>query len=179
MITFMTSLSEEALDAGRAAAQLQLTHFALLVPDIERAIPEHEELLSVRFCAPHTSLFPRVDQYGGSGSAEVTMTYSQTRPGSPWVELLEATGDGLWSAGRGLGHHHVGGFATDFEATIARYDGSGLRREATIFRADGQPIIVFYTTPEPSPFRLEVLSPVLRPSWTEWVGGGDATPEHG
>jgi hypothetical protein len=58
------------------------------------------------------------------------MTYSMDGP--PYVEILEATGEGLWSTERGLGMHHIGGFATDFAATVARYEARGLQREATI-----------------------------------------------
>jgi hypothetical protein len=160
----------------RRADELEVTHFALLMPSIKEGIRLHSEILSVTFCAPHVAQFARVDHYGASGSIDVPMTYSMSGP--PHVEILQATGDGLWSPDRGLGVHHVGGFAVDFEATVARYDARGLQREATIYAGNGEPIIVFFTAPEPGGYRLEVLSPVLRPSWTEWVSGGPP-PGHG
>lgn len=155
---------------------LQVTHFALLVPDMGRAVALYSELFEIPFCERHVAPFARVDHYGISGPADVPMTYSMHGP--PYVEILEATGDGLWSPQRGLGMHHVGGFATDFEATVARYEARGLRRDATVWAGSGEPIIAFFAPGEPGDARVEVLSPLLRPSWTAWVSGGPP-PGHG
>jgi glyoxalase/bleomycin resistance protein/dioxygenase superfamily protein len=120
--------------------------------------------------------FARVDHYGISAPADIPMTYSMHGP--PYVEILEATGDGLWSPERGLGMHHVGGFADDFEATVARYEARGLTREATVSAGSGEAIIAFFAPAGPGGARVEVLSPLLRPSWTDWVSGGPP-PGHG
>lgn len=176
MIRFVSSEQMVRGTVERGVGDLEVTHFALLAPDIEAAIAVQSELLNLQFCAPHISPFHRVDHYGSSGPVSVPMTYS--RSGPPYVEILQATGDGLWSPDRGYGVHHVGGFAADFDAAVARHEANGLQREATIFAATGDPIIAFFTTPEPAVFRLEILSPVLRPSWTDWVNGGPP-PGHG
>jgi hypothetical protein len=157
-------------------ADLEVTHFALLVPSIARAVATQSELLGLAFCEAHVAPFARVDHYGNSGPVDVPMTYSMAGP--PYVEILQATGEGLWSSERGYGVHHVGGFAVEFAATVKRYEALGLPREATIFAGNGEPIIAFFSPSQPGGVRLEVLSPVLRPSWTEWVGGGPP-PGHG
>lgn len=177
MITFVSTREETVRrhpeDSG---SDLQITHFALLVPDIDRAIARQSALLGVRFRDAHVAPFARVDHYGSTGPVAVPMTYSTSGP--PYIELLQASGDGLWSAERGLGVHHVGGFATDFAATVAAYEARGLRREATIYAGNGEPIIAFFSPSQPGDARLEVLSPVLRPSWIDWVNGGPP-PGHG
>jgi catechol 2,3-dioxygenase-like lactoylglutathione lyase family enzyme len=155
---------------------LQITHFALLVADMREAISRYSDMFGMRFCERHVAPFARVDHYGTSGPVEVPMTYSMSGP--PYVELLEATGDGLWSQERGLGVHHVGGFAADFGGTVDRCVDSGLEREATIFAGNGEPIIAFFAPARPDGVRVEVLSTLLRPSWSAWVAGGPP-PGHG
>jgi catechol 2,3-dioxygenase-like lactoylglutathione lyase family enzyme len=162
--------------AAEREGGLQVTHFALLVPDMSQAVALYSDLFGISFCERHVAAFARVDHYGMSGPADVPMTYSMD--GLPYVEILEATGDGLWSAERGLGMHHVGGFATDFAASVARYEARGLRREATVSSGSGEPIIAFFAPAGPGGARVEVLNALLRPSWADWVSGGPP-PGHG
>ena len=79
-------------------------HFGILVENLDEAIERYADLFGLTFIGPRTFLLNRLadpDEH----YLEVQAAYSHQGP--PYLELIEAAGDGLYSPTR-LGFHHVG-----------------------------------------------------------------------
>ena len=79
-------------------------HFGILVEDLEAAVERFADLFSLTFIGPRTFRINRLadpDEH----CLEVRAAYSHQGP--PHLELIQASGDGLYSQSR-LGFHHVG-----------------------------------------------------------------------
>jgi catechol 2,3-dioxygenase-like lactoylglutathione lyase family enzyme len=148
-----------------------ITHLGILVEDVAAESERFAALLGVTFRPPATLLFPRVETPSGvDEDVEVVVTYCGDGP--PYFELLEATGDTVWSPAHGLGPHHVGGYVADIAAEDARLEGLGLRVEARIHSAAGDHIITFFEPSSAGGLRVELLNEALYPNWRDWVTGG-------
>lgn len=73
-------------------------HIGILVRDIEAAVSDFGALLGAKFEPVRT-------QQVATGET-VRLCYSLAGP--PYVELMEMTGTGQWSADQGEGLHHIG-----------------------------------------------------------------------
>jgi catechol 2,3-dioxygenase-like lactoylglutathione lyase family enzyme len=148
-----------------------ITHFGVLVPDLEASIERYSNMLGVAFCAPNVAIFPHADHGTHvEEPARIRMTYSMSGP--VYVELIEATGDGVWSARHGFGMHHFGGYAADLGAACAAAIQQGAVPECVVRAADGAHLLTYFAPGGLMGARLEVLTDRMRPAWEKWVAGG-------
>jgi catechol 2,3-dioxygenase-like lactoylglutathione lyase family enzyme len=153
-----------------------LNHIGILVAELEEGIARYSDILGVRFRPPNLAKFASLEQDGVRAPAELLMTYSMQGP--VYVELMQATGDGVWSARHGYGLHHIGGFVSDIPEHMRRLVGAGLAPEASAFTPGGELLLSYFHPGGLMGARYELLSDKLKPGWSAWVAGG-APPGHG
>jgi hypothetical protein len=113
-------------------------HVGLLVEDIEAAGEHFSAQLGLRFEPPRLT-------HPVTGE-DVRVAYSLTGP--PYLELIEMTGDGLFSRDRGGGFHHLGALCVDVPALVRSLDrvaGSYV----CLVRLDGEPRVILELPPPP------------------------------
>lgn len=143
-------------------------HVGILVEDMEEAIERFSDVLTLTFMPPAVAHVDHFEQDGSTEPLDLRITWA--REGPPYVELLEATGDGLYSV-RNTGLHHVGIYDPDCEGLIEELVGKGLRREATQYTPDKK-IIAVYTSPAALyGTRLEFIDAARKPGMDAWIRG--------
>jgi hypothetical protein len=109
-------------------------HLGILVKDIEAAAADFTALLGVEF-------EPVRSQQVATGET-TRLCYSLQGP--PYLELMEMTGEGIWSPGQGEGLHHIGASDPSVPGRCRAFDN-----EVDLISAagDGSPQVVI-TRPE-------------------------------
>jgi catechol 2,3-dioxygenase-like lactoylglutathione lyase family enzyme len=156
---------------GVVVTAYNLSHVAFLVQDLDAAMEKVGDTLGIRFLPPILAEVPILEQ--GSSSTTTRLRLSWSREGPPHVELIEAQGDGLYSAGRGEGFHHLGTWQEDFNALFARLDERGIPTEA-LQRERDRSVIASYTLPSSLyGMRLEFVSEMRKTDIQLWLQGGE------
>jgi catechol 2,3-dioxygenase-like lactoylglutathione lyase family enzyme len=147
-----------------------LNHVGILVEDLAEGVKRYSDILGVRFRPPNLAKFAVVEQDGASAPADLLMTYSMEGP--VYVELMQATGSGVWSAKHGFGLHHIGGFASDIPQHMRRLMEADLHPEASAYTPGGELLLSYFRPGGLMGTRYELLSEKLKPGWAAWVAGG-------
>jgi hypothetical protein len=112
-----------------------LYHMGMVVTDLPAAMAEFGGQLGLTW-APVRVFSVNVSEGGGRAQRlDVPATYS--RQGPPYLELIQATGDGLLGPERAGGLHHIGVFVDDVEGAVRRLEGEGMRLEMRGVAPDG------------------------------------------
>lgn len=144
-----------------------LNHVGILVPDIEAAIDHYSKTLGATFLPATKAQFARVEEDDSSGPCDLWLTFSTNGP--PHIELLQATGTGVWRAEQGFGLHHIGGHG---ELILPELERLKVRPEARIYKPDGTLIITYFKPEDLGGARYEIVSSELKPHWDSWISGG-------
>jgi hypothetical protein len=148
-----------------------INHFGILVEDIDTAIEQYSNLAALPFCEPIEASFAHVDH--GTHVEEpaiVRLTYSMGGPA--YIELIEASGDGVWSPRHGYGFHHFGGYRADIEAAHQAAIARGAEPECVVRSPDGAHMLTYFAPGSLIDARIELLTEGMLPAWETWVGGG-------
>jgi catechol 2,3-dioxygenase-like lactoylglutathione lyase family enzyme len=145
-----------------------LFHVGLLVMDIDAAIERFTEVLGLTFNPP---TMVAVD-LGNEGPLELPVSYSQEGP--PHIELIEMTGDGVFSSAQGEGFHHIGLYVPDMAESLAsREQPMGVAIDDT-FLTESKTMQTWYSAPESvHGVRLEFVDKARRPIIERWIAGSD------
>ncbi|WP_160573718.1 VOC family protein [Actinomadura physcomitrii] len=148
-------------------------HAGILVPDIAAAMGDLSARFGYMFNEPVTMKPYEVDDRinGTTGPIEATVTY--TRQGPFRLELIEFSGDGIYSSAHGAGPHHLGVWEPDIDARLAEVEASGAKIDA-VFRGSDGAISVFYVSPDTAPggTRIEYVSERQRARLERWFDTG-------
>lgn len=139
----------------------EITHVALVVPDLEDAMRNYSTTLGSTWTEPWTGEIP-ILAAGSVAAPTVTFTYS--RQGPPHLELIQAVPGTVWQPGAGI--HHVGMWVDDVTNAAASVAQHGFVIEAAaadsswtyVRSADG--------------LRLELVNRSSRPAFDRWLRGG-------
>jgi Glyoxalase/Bleomycin resistance protein/Dioxygenase superfamily len=144
----------------------QLYHIGILVPDLDAAVDHYAALYGTRFRPPIEVTAGRVTQKNGSDAAfTCRLTYSA---GPMHVELLQATGDGLWSPQNVGGIHHVGMWSEDPVADSKALLAAGAVWEASMYLAPEMVGVVFVRH---RGVLVELVTEQLRTPLLDWIEG--------
>jgi catechol 2,3-dioxygenase-like lactoylglutathione lyase family enzyme len=144
-------------------------HVGILVPDIREAMARFSDVLGLEFKEPAVAHVDDFDDSTGRRVLDLSITWATTGP--PFVELLEAQGEGGLYGHDRLGLHHIGLYDADPEGLIEELVGKGLRREATQWTPEGR-IIAVYTAPEElHGTRLEFIDQEREQGMNDWIAG--------
>jgi hypothetical protein len=144
-----------------------LYHIGILVADIDAAIEQYSKIYDESFRAPIEVTAGRFVQRDGS-DAPLTCRLSYSTRGPMYVELIEAQGEGLWSAASIGGVHHVGMWSEDPEAQAKQLVADGGGWEASMYLAPEMIGMVFVRH---RGVLIELVTDKLRASLIEWTEG--------
>ena len=140
-----------------------IDHIGILVPDLEEGIARWSAATGYRFSpiaryrtdryADHTDLDPHFHDARISFSLE----------GPPFIELMEATGEGTHGVAE-LGVHHLGIRGIDDpEARLVELAGLGIGRAGVSTDAAGRILLAFTDKAALDGIRIELISPLPGP----------------
>ena len=143
-------------------------HIGIVVHDYKEAIAHYSNVLDLKFTEPTDSVLcienPQTQQ---TESIKVIAVYSRTR--SPYLELIQANGNGIFSeknAGRIL---YFGMWEPDMEGRIQKLKQQVIGIEALISSECGKPANAIITAPDKMGVRMEYLSTSLRIVTEAWI----------
>ena len=106
-------------------------HVGILVRDIAEARRRFSAALGVTF----GPVEPRVLTFTSGEADEVVLCYSVEGP--PYIELIEATGAGLFGVQHPEGVHHIGAWVTDGARHCAALQAKGVAADRQLRSVDG------------------------------------------
>lgn len=152
--------------AGSPIPYENIYHMGLVVPSLDRAMAEFADQLGLTWAPERLARVTVRDRAGRVTPCEVRVSYSHQGP--PYFELIEAFGDGVWSAAEAGRIHHLGAFVDDVQAERKRLEALGLVTEATAVLPDGTPGGFAYLN-NAYGVRVELVSAASRDNIKEWV----------
>ena len=140
-----------------------IDHVGILVENLEEAIERWSRVIGYHF-SPIARY--RTHSYSDNSNPELHFhdaRISFSREGPPYIELMEATGDGTHGMSQ-LGIHHFGfqGIA-DPQACMNRFSMLGIDADGKSFNDDGQLTLSFTVKSAMDGIRIEVISPLPGP----------------
>jgi catechol 2,3-dioxygenase-like lactoylglutathione lyase family enzyme len=155
-------------------------HCGVLVEDLDTALPAFESFLGIAFReAESRALTPpsaegqaAADLAAATAAAPVRFAFSVG--GVPYVELIEAQGEGLFDRAGGLGVHHVGSWVEDTDAARARHAEAGLGTRARFIDPDEVERVAYAGD---AAITVESVNARLRPDYEAWLAAGETRPD--
>ncbi|KIO48344.1 VOC family protein [Nitrosospira sp. NpAV] len=143
-------------------------HIGIVVHNYKEAVEYYSNVLGVKFTEPTDSVLcienPETQQ---SESIKVIAVYSRSRP--PYLELIQAGGNGIFSE-KSVGQIlYFGMWESDLEGRIKKLKQQGIGIEALISPERGKPANAIITAPDKLGIRMEYLSTSLRLATEAWV----------
>jgi catechol 2,3-dioxygenase-like lactoylglutathione lyase family enzyme len=111
-------------------------HIGILVFDIEQAVRDFSEALGIEFEPIKTATVATGD----------TLRFGYAHQPAPMLELVEASGSGIWRPEQGEGLHHLGYSTPDVRASCPAF-GEGIDTIVPGATPEDGPLVV-YTRPE-------------------------------
>ena len=145
-----------------------LYHIGVVVDDIDRGMAEVAAQMGVTW-APRRVASVSVREGPGVRAYALDVVYS--RQGPPFLELIEGSGRGVWSAGGGPRLHHLGVFVDDLAAEAARLESLGMVTEAAGVGSDPDdpsPALFAYLLGSTG-VRIELVDGKGRDGLLQWV----------
>ena len=146
-------------------------HIGIVVKDLAAAIERYSQVLGVTFVEPatfHVPEFADPDPH----PCDVVATY--TSEGPPYYELIEASGDGLFSERNADQILYAGVWEPDVPARIESLKANGVGIDAVLKDSDGQPFVVI-SSAEGLGIRIEWVGTTARPLIERWEQTGKFT----
>jgi catechol 2,3-dioxygenase-like lactoylglutathione lyase family enzyme len=140
-----------------------IDHIGILVPDLEHAIEKWSTVLGYTFSPIgryRTSKY--VDQHQPEWHFH-DARISFSKQGPPYIELMEATGDGTHSLEQ-LGVHHFGIRGSDTRARQDQLCALGIETDGESWNDDGELLLFFTDKGAMDGVRLEYISPLPGPT---------------
>jgi catechol 2,3-dioxygenase-like lactoylglutathione lyase family enzyme len=151
--------------------EMPYAHVGILVHDLEAAIPQYEKL-GYTFMEPLTVHVDDLHDEDGE-RREIDLRIVFALQGPPHLELLEATGDGIYGAQHAGGLHHLAVLTDD---PIARRDElveKGFRFTAAQYRPDGSMIVGYIHPGDLDGVRIELLDAPVHDTIGRWIAGDE------
>jgi catechol 2,3-dioxygenase-like lactoylglutathione lyase family enzyme len=143
-------------------------HIGILVRNLQEAVEHYSNLLDIRFTEPaQASVFIENPQTQQTETTNLIAVYSRTR--APYVELLQTTGDGIFSEKNAGGILYFGIWEPDIDARIKNLEEQGIGIDALLRAAPGKSVYAIITAPDKMGVRMEYVKELLRPVTEAWV----------
>lgn len=143
-------------------------HIGIVVHNYKEAVGYYSNRLDIKFTEPTDSVLCIQNpgtQY--TESIKVIAVYSRSRP--PYLELIQANGDGIFSAKNAGQILYFGMWESNIESRIQKLKQQGVGIEALISPECGKPANAIITVPDKLGIRMEYLSTSLRLATEAWV----------
>jgi catechol 2,3-dioxygenase-like lactoylglutathione lyase family enzyme len=144
-------------------------HQGLRVPDLDEAMADLGEALSLVWCEPQereqSVWLPDV------GSTSIPLRFTYSAGGPQHIELLQGTPGSVWDGREHPGLHHVGLWSDDISGETEALVAAGW----TLRLAQREPAAgygVFTYVQPPSGLLVELVSTSVQPMFDRWFAGG-------
>jgi hypothetical protein len=141
-------------------------HIGVVCPDIERGMREVAGQLGITWAPRRTATVTVKEPTRDASTVGLEVVYS--RNGPPYLELIEAKGDGVWSGSAGPRLHHLGIYVDDLAGETARLERSGMKMEAHGVDGEGRLALFGYLL-SATGIRVEVVDARGREGLLQWV----------
>jgi len=151
--------------------EMPYVHVGVIVPELEAAIRSFERL-GLTFMEPRIVHVDRMVEGDEEGEVDLRIVFSHQGP--PHLELIEATGHGVYGPQHVGGLHHIAVLDADPARRTDELVRVGLSLVGAQYRTDGSMIVSYF---EGLPgISLELLDVNVQETILAWVRGEDATP---
>lgn len=146
-------------------------HVGMVVPDIDAAIERCATVFGVPFTPAVWTESPHQEE-GDVTHTPFRQRQAISRTREPYVELIEATGDGVFAPSRAGALLYYACWEPDMKARLARLASQGFGMDAVIrMDADSDPIAAI-TSYDNQGIRLELADPAAKPVMEHWARTG-------
>ncbi|MFQ5380348.1 MAG: VOC family protein [Dehalococcoidia bacterium] len=146
----------------------RLYHIGFVVPSLEEAMDELGAAFSYSWSSIREANFDLITPAGPStGKARIVFA----RPGPPWLEVIQAPADSLWSAAGGAALHHLGYWVDDLDGEARHLASLGLEFEIGRRDENGQ-LAGFAYYRSPNSGRIEIVDERARDGLERWINEG-------
>jgi len=146
----------------------RLYHIGVVVPSIEAAIDELGPAFGYTWSSVREAKFDLTTPAGPArGNARIVFA----RPGPPWLEVIEAPDDSIWSAARGAALHHLGYWVDDLEQESRHLASLGMQFEIGRRDESGR-LTGFAYHLNPHGGRVEIVDERARDGLERWINEG-------
>lgn len=143
-------------------------HIGIVVRNYEEAVEHYSNLLDIKFTEPAEAVVCFEDpQTQQTETTKLIAVYSRTRP--PYVELLQATGTGVFSEKNAGQILYFGIWEPDIEGRIEKLKEQGIGIDALLRSECDKPAYAIITAPDKMGVRIEYVKELLRPVTEAWV----------
>jgi catechol 2,3-dioxygenase-like lactoylglutathione lyase family enzyme len=150
---------------------MPFVHIGVLVDDLEASMQRYEQV-GFTFMDPLTvHVDDLADEDGRRKEIDLRIVFSHQGP--PYLELLEATGDGIYGPQYVGGLHHI---AVLDENPVSRREelvSQGFRCTAAQYRADGSMIVAYLHPADLDGVRIELLDAPVHDTIVRWLAGDE------
>lgn len=154
--------------AGGPGHKAGISHTALAVPDLEKAMSGYRKALGLTWARPQQRAI-RIRVAAGDLTTEIRFTYS--RQGPPHLELIEGAAGTIWAPVSGL--HHIGLWSDQLESDAAQLEHRGMALEVAGLSRSGRQPSGFTYHRSTHGLRVELVDAAARPAFERWFAGGD------
>lgn len=146
-------------------------HIGIVVKDLEKAVDRYSKILGVTFTEPAKFHIPR---FKDPDPHPFDMVAVYSRQGPPFYELIQASGDGLFSAKNADQILYAGVWEPDVKNRIQFLKDNQVGIDAILADSQDEPFVVL-SAPEGLGIRIEFVGDGARPLIEEWVETGKFT----
>ncbi|MFH8606757.1 VOC family protein [Streptomyces sp. NPDC018029] len=146
-------------------------HVGMVVPDIDEAIQRCATVFGVSFTAAAWTESPH-QQEGDVTHIPFRQRQAISRTREPYVELIEATGDGVFGPSRAGTLLYYACWERDMKARLARLRSQGFGMDAVIRMDAASDPIAAITSYDHHGIRLELADPAVKPVMEQWARAG-------
>jgi catechol 2,3-dioxygenase-like lactoylglutathione lyase family enzyme len=140
-----------------------IDHIGILVPNLEQAIDKWSTVLGYTFSPIGRYRTPRYADHSNPEPHFHDARISFSKQGPPYIELMEAAGDGTHSLDQ-LGIHHFGIRGSDTRARKDELCALGIGVDGESFSEAGDLLLFFTEKGAMDGVRLEYISPLPGPT---------------
>lgn len=150
-------------------------HIGIIVPDLKKAIADFSRILGITFTNPEYFHINRLED-PEPHSHDSYVAFSQEGP--PYYELIEASGDGIFSSKHQGKILYLGMWEKDMAARVKALEKEGIEIDAWFRNEEGGVPFCVITSPQgPLGIRLEYVDQGVQSTIEQWVKTGSINPD--
>jgi len=154
---------------GNMVAPPSYFHVGVVVPDLHKAIARYSDVLGMQFTEPATFHIPRLED-PTPHAADLVCAFSMTS--APYYELIQASGDGIYSAAQAGKILYFGIWEPDMAGRLEHLQHQGVAVDAQFKMDEKSAPFAMITAPDLLGARLEYVDMADRGPIEEWVRTG-------
>ncbi|MEU7202484.1 VOC family protein [Streptomyces sp. NPDC045470] len=159
------------LAGGEGSLPASYYHVGMVVPDIDTAVQRCATVFGVPFTAAALTESPHQEE-GDVTHTPFRQRQAISRTREPYIELIEATGDGVFGPSRAGTLMYYACWESDMRSRLARLRTQGFGMDAVIRMDAASDPIAAITSYDGLGIRLELADPAAKPVMEHWARTG-------